>query len=110
MEPGPAPRKYFVTIHTPSDEALQKLSTLGLDVFRASAIRTAIGMRSVETTGGDTRAASPAPGVEALLTIAEIERLVGDGYRVTLEEEASQRARATGNAVEFDEWLKGVEA
>ncbi len=122
MEPKETARKFFVTIEARSDKELIELRRYGLDLFRASAVRAAATLRAA-------RAAAPAKGakrakgakgaqpmepaqplsVEGLLTLPEVERLVLDGYRVTLEEEASRRARGRLEVIEFDEWLKGME-
>jgi hypothetical protein len=75
-----------------------------MDLFRGTAVRAALGLRAAEP------GAAPALAVGGLLTLGEAERLVVDGYRVTLEEEASQRARAPRQVIEFEQWLRETEA
>jgi hypothetical protein len=105
MEPTSKARRFFVRIEAPDAKALSQLRGQDLDLFRGSAVRAAAAQRLARAAG----AATAPLAVEGLLTLEEVERLVIDGYRVTLEAEASQRARGRAKVVEFDEWLEGME-
>jgi len=100
---APNERRFFATIEAPDERALRALQTRGLDLFRGTALRAAAvlgaaapGAQALPTTGG-------------LITLTEAEQLVLDGYRVTLDEEASRRARAPVQVIEFDQWLRELE-
>ncbi len=82
-------KRYFATIIAQDRESFLRLHEYGLDLVHGSA-RT----RDREQ-----------PVIEALLTMEEVARLVEDGYRVLVEEEASKRARAR-QIVGFDRWLE----
>jgi hypothetical protein len=47
--------------------------------------------------------------IDGLLTMEEVSRLVEGGYRVLVKEEASKRARARREVVDFQEWINGIE-
>ena len=102
--------RYFVTVIAAGRDALVALRQHDLDLFKPTA-----------------RPAGPAPGaaggaagagefrVDGLLTLEEIGRLVGAGYRVLVRESATQKARgqiaagaAPGGAIGFEQWLKGA--
>lgn len=101
----PTVRRFFVRIEAADEKAASALRKYDLDLFRESAVRAAAARRMAREAG-----AAPVPVVvEGLLTLAEVERVVLDGYRVTLDCEASQRARGRMEVVEFEEWLKGME-
>ena len=85
-------RRYFVTVLASDSRSLSELGGHGLDLFQATARRSA--------EGGSA--------IEGLVTMEEVERLVDAGYQVLVEEESSKRARAT-ETVEFDEWLRDME-
>lgn len=85
-------RKFFVTVFAPNRRALLNLGDYHLDLFQA----TAKVSENQEFT------------IEGLLTLEEIERLVEGGYRVLVEEEASQRARATQEVTGFQEWMRAM--
>lgn len=82
-------KRYFATINAHDRESLLRLHEYDLDLVHGSA-RT----RDREQ-----------PTIEALLTMEEVARLVEDGYRVLVEEEASKRARAR-QTVGLDRWLE----
>ncbi len=83
-------RSYFVRVYAANRRALLDLQAYGFDLFRATA-------RTTPEAG---------PSIEGLLTMEQVERLVLDGYRVLVEEEASRRARARQEVADFDDWLK----
>lgn len=85
--------KFFATVIAPDRRALMRLSQYDLDLFQPT----------VKVTEEKTHT------IEGLLTLEEIGRLVVDGYRVLVEEEASKRARAQREIVEFQDWIKGME-
>ena len=82
-------RRYFVTVVARSRQLLRDLSGEDLDLIQATA-------REIEE-GRCT--------IEGLLTIEEVQRLVDAGYEVVVHEEASKRARAQTETIEFDQWL-----
>lgn len=47
--------------------------------------------------------------IEGLLTLEEIAKLVNNGYRVLVEEDASKRTRATEFITSAEEWIKEFE-
>ncbi len=81
--------RYFSTIVARTRQALRDLAEQEVDVVQATA-----------RDAGDGRFT-----IEGLVTIEEVERLVEGGYEVTLHEEASKRARARTETVEFEQWL-----
>ncbi len=85
--------RFFVTVFADRRRALLTLRKYDLDLFYQTARPTEDGRYSVE----------------GLLTSEEIARLGADGYQVRTEAEASKRARATTEVVEFEEWLKGMD-
>jgi murein tripeptide amidase MpaA len=85
-------RKFFVTVFAPNRRALLNLGDYHLDLFQA----TAKVSENQEFT------------IEGLLTLEEIERLVEGGYRVLVEAESSQRARATQEVTGFQEWMRAM--
>jgi hypothetical protein len=123
--------RYFVTVHARSQDDLRRVQQYGFDVFaqtaKRSAATTAVG--AVGTTRSPPRrtarsstaaaataatatgaAAETAAGfaftVEALLSTDEIEALVKQGLRVTIEDTAEARSHPTGQTLEFTEWLE----
>jgi hypothetical protein len=110
MESKGSARRYFVSIHAPSLEALSQLGGRGLDLFRASAVRAAVDLRAARARAldaGTEPEAVPPPGIQGLLDINQVQELVHGGYRVTLESDASMRPRPA--VVEFEDWLAGLE-
>ncbi|WP_088889142.1 M14 family zinc carboxypeptidase [Leptolyngbya ohadii] len=85
-------RKFFVVVFASTRRALLNLSNYHLDLFQATA-QTA---QNQEFT------------IEGLLSLEEVERLVNDGYRVLIQEEASKRARATQEVTSFQEWMQAM--
>jgi|SRR5215467_3769841 len=81
--------RYFVTVYVPSSGSIGRTMRYGMDLFEES-IREEEGRVAVD----------------GLLTLAEAGRLVDDGHRVLLLEEASKRARAHRDVSEFEEWLE----
>jgi hypothetical protein len=131
-------RRFFARVFAPDRRALLALQSYGLDLFRGTAVVAAATMRMREEARAaeaaraeeGARAGGTAPGpattekgpqadsmdalldmpwIDGLLTIEEIERLVVDGYRVLVNEDADKRARARTETIEFQEWLKGME-
>ncbi len=100
MEPNTSPRRFFVRIEAADQAAASALRNYGLDIFRATAVRAAAAQRAALDAG-----AAPGPlTLDGLLTLQEVERLVLEGYRVTIDGEAGRGRPAV---VEFDEWLEG---
>jgi len=62
----------------------------------------------VDHTGGRMRGGQ-IEGVPVLGEIGEIGRLVEEGYRVVVNEEASKKARARTEVAEFRQWIRGME-
>lgn len=93
-------RRFFVKIEAPNKRALLELGKMGLDLFAHTTVAAAAGLR--------TRGAGEHVGMvmEGLLDMNQVEQLVRLGYRVTVEEDASRRARAAQNVIEFEQWLK----
>jgi carboxypeptidase T len=85
-------RNFFVTVFAPNRCALLSLGDYYLDLFHA----TAKVSENQEFT------------IEGLLTLEEVERLVEGSYRVLVEEESSQRARATQEITRFQEWMHAM--
>jgi len=91
-EGGTRPKRFFVTIVAPSQEALLKLQRYDFDVFAAT---------SHMTRDGE-------PVIDGLLELDQVGRLVEDGYQVLVKHESLAKARATTEKVEFDQWLKNM--
>jgi hypothetical protein len=86
-------RRFFVTVVAPSKHALVSLSEFDLDLFQPTA-------RVTEQNDF---------AIDGLLTLEEIGRLVEEGYRVVVNEEASKKARARTEVAEFRQWIRGIE-
>jgi hypothetical protein len=91
------PRRFFVRITAPDRRALVALGKMDLDLFGHTTVAQRV-MAAGAPDGGLE--------IEGLVTLKQIETLVLSGYRVTVEEEASQRARSSENVLEFEQWLK----
>jgi hypothetical protein len=119
-------KRFFVRVYASDRQALRALQAYDLDLFRGTAVAARAAMRrraerpeSSETGREEevpatalerqTQALLDAPSIEGLLTLDQIERLVVDGYRVLVEEDADRRARGRAETVEFAEWLRGME-
>src|SRR5260221_13584628 len=111
---------FFVRVFAPDATALVKLATYGLDLFRGSAIRARAGLAALGAEADaladqgwsdpdSAEGLASAPYVDGLLSIEDVARLVFDGYRVLINDDANQRARAQTETVEFEAWLKGME-
>lgn len=85
--------RFFVTVLAPSRQTLIKLGEYELDLFQPTATVTE----------------QQEFAIDGLLTLEEVGRLVEDGYRVLVSEEASKKARAQTETVQFQEWLRGME-
>ena len=84
-------KRYFVTVRAPSHQAMVDLAGFHLDLFQATA-------QALEDAGG---------AIQGLLTLDEVGRLVDAGYRVTVEEPDTARARAHETST-FADWLEGM--
>jgi len=89
--------RYFVVILARDAAALRALQRFELDVFPQTAKR--------EDAGKDY-----AYSIDGLLSMAEIERVSKEGYRVLIEDPAEARARGAENVIEFPEWLQRMQA
>lgn len=88
--------RYFVRIEAPNRRALIALGDMGLDLFE-----------EVTDISRTERAAKELPyQIGGLINMEQVEKLVLGGYRVTVEEEASKRARAAQTVIDFEQWLK----
>jgi hypothetical protein len=83
--------RFFVRVYASSPAELARLNEFGLDLFQPTSVPRHVGDVSIE----------------GLLTEEEIERVRAAGYQVEQEESAEARARAD-QAVDFDEWRKGM--
>ena len=88
-----AARRFFVTVVASSRRALISLREYDLDLFQPTS-------RAIEQKEF---------AIDGLLSLEEVGRLVEDGYRVTVREESSKKARARLEVVDFEQWLKGME-
>lgn len=79
--------RFFVKVFAQDRHSLLRLQKYDYDLFHQSAKQT------------KDKAAS----IEGLLTMPEVERLVLDGYRVLIEDEASKRSRAK-EILTFEQW------
>ena len=86
-------KKFFVTVIAESKRDLVNLREYDLDVFPQTS--------RVEEQKQFM--------IDGLLTMEEVSRLVEGGYRVLVKEEASKRARARREVVDFQEWINGIE-
>jgi hypothetical protein len=85
-------RRYFVTVVARTRQSLRDLSEEDLDLVQATAKEDEEGRCTIE----------------GLLTIDEVERLVDVGYEVVVHEEASRRARAQTETIEFEQWREDM--
>ena len=86
-------KKFFVTIVAKDKQKVRFLKHYDYDLFREA-------LRSREKKKFT---------IEGLLTLAQIERLVGDGYRVTINKESSGLARGRLQVIDFKTWLNEME-
>lgn len=88
------PKRFFVEVRAQSPEAVRRLHAFGVDLFRTTA------------------AEHPEDGfgIEGLLSLDEVGRLVEAGYPVLVSEESSRRAASLGDVSDFAEWLAGRRA
>jgi hypothetical protein len=89
---GGQPRRYFVTVYVSGPDQIGAVMRYGFDLF-----------------GEAIHADGDRVAVDGLLTLAEAGRLVDDGHRVLLLEEASRRARAHLEITDFEGWLRDRE-
>ena len=83
-------RRYFVTVHARSPQAMIELADFHFDLFQATARQ--------HPDGG---------AIEGLLGLDEVGQLVDAGYQVVVEEPDVARSRAHQTS-SFDEWLEGM--
>ncbi len=120
-------KRFFVRVFAPNRQALRALQAYDLDLFRGTSVASRSVLRTRAENQDGTRTSSEgdttpqtglerqaevmlsAPSIEGLLSLEQIERLVVDGYRVLVEEDADRRARGRSETVEFAEWLRGME-
>jgi hypothetical protein len=88
-DPRP-PKRFFVAILAPTQEALRKLGQYDLDVFAATSHANEAGEFVID----------------GLLKLDDIGRLVEDGYQVLVKYDSNAKARALTEKVEFEDWLK----
>jgi hypothetical protein len=79
--------RYFVTVHFAGVNHPRRIHEYGMDLFEERVQATEKGLQS-----------------EGLLSVAEILRLVNDGWEVTVHAPAHQRSNAH-DVSELDEWL-----
>ncbi len=99
--------KFFVTIMAASQEELGALQQYHLDLFRTTANKLEMNVLSAILGADAQEARQPQFGIEGLVTLEDIGRLVEDGYQVLVSRPAPRQAQV--KAIEFDEWLKGLE-
>jgi hypothetical protein len=85
--------KYFVVVFARDEASLRGLQRYGFDLFAQTAKKS-----SAIPDFGYT--------IDGLLEISEIERLIGDGYRVLIEDMEARRSRAREGAMEFNQWMQ----
>lgn len=88
-----ASNRFFVTVTASSAAELRRLSGRGLDLF----------MPTAQKKGRRT-------AIEGLLTLEEVDELVRDGYRVSVDAPMESRARAATETTTLDAWLHSMEA
>jgi hypothetical protein len=86
-------RRFFCTIFAQDQKHLIALNRQEVDVFQPTARIT------------DQKEYV----IEGLLTLEEVTKLVDNGYRVLVEEDASKRARAMEFITSAEEWIKEFE-
>lgn len=95
--------RYFVTVYARSADDLRHLQQYGLDLFP----QTAKQERAEENQERAEEASHPL-AIDGLLTIEEVETLVGNGYQVRLDDTVEARSN-TGESLEFGDWLEGMQ-
>jgi len=88
--------RYFVTVYARSADDLRRLQQHGLDLFPQTAKRDPSDEASHPFT------------IDGLLSVDEVETLVGTGYQVRLEDTVEARSNS-GEPVEFQEWLETLQ-
>ena len=88
--------RYFVTVHARTADDVRSLQQFGLDLFPQTAKR------------GSADDSSHPFDIDGLLGIDEIENLVAQGYRVTIEDTVEARSHR-GEPMEFEGWLQAMQ-
>ncbi len=99
--------KFFVTVMAASQEELSALQKYHLDLFRTTANKLEMNIFRVIQGAGVPETIQPQFKIEGLASLADIGRLVEDGYQVLVNRPASRQTQV--KALEFDEWLKELE-
>jgi len=86
-------QRYLVSVIVSDKSALQMLNEYGLDLFPHTARKM-----------GNKKFA-----IDGLLTMAEVGKLVENGYRVEVKDSASKMTMQALQVIEFDDWLKMIE-
>lgn len=89
--------RFFVTVYAKQADDLRRLQKHEFDVFANTAKRVDVETRPTAGFGF---------AIEGLLSTAQIETLVGEGYRVMVEDTVEARSNPSGQTVEFSEWLE----
>jgi hypothetical protein len=84
---GDSEERYFVTIRTGTLEGLAEIRTMGLDLF------------------GTTAKAGERVTIDGLLSLADIGRVVAQGYEVVVRQPAANRSRAHDQTSNAKDWL-----
>lgn len=109
---------FFVTVIASDKAQLRQLGDYGLDLFQqtsALTARTQVRMRSVPNGSGTATyertpmAEAQEFSIEGLLSLAEIGRLVEDGYSVLVRESVAQQLPVQTGGMEFQDWLQAME-
>jgi hypothetical protein len=85
--------KYFAVVFARDEASLRGLQKYGFDLF-------------AQTAKKSTAVPDFGYAIDGLLEIAEIEQLIGDGYRVLIEDQEARRSRASEGAMEFNQWMQ----
>jgi hypothetical protein len=88
--------KYFIVAFAKNLDDLRKLPEFELDLFAS----TAKPSRALSEFGFQ---------IDGLLTVPEIKKLVGAGYRILIEDPVKKRARAQVGTLSFKQWLEQME-
>lgn len=109
--------RYFVTIIAEDQAALRRLGNYELDLLHQTAAvteRRAVRLMSVKDKARPNEFVEAGPAgstrefaIDGLLDLAQIGRLVEDGYQVLVREGASKRSNAN-LVIDFQDWLKAV--
>ncbi len=99
--------RYFVTVTAPDKRALANLQLYELDFFHSSA--QALSTVALRAAVAPATAQEDELRIDGLIPLADIGRLVEDGYQVMVKESGDKPTPAQTETITFEQWLAEME-